>query len=70
MNKSIESLLGEPCNLSEGKHVRSDNEASNAPKTRSLGKGKFLPDTEGLSYGTGGVDISSTAGRSGPTGKA
>ena len=68
MNKEISKVTGHPLNLSEGQHTRSDNEASKAPKSRSLGEGKFLPDTSGLGYGSEGVGVSDK-GRSGPTGR-
>ncbi len=69
MNSEISKVVGNPLNVSEGHHTRSDNEASKAPKTVSLGEGKFLPDTSGLGYGSEGVSLTDK-GVSGPTGQA
>ena len=65
-NSEISKVVGTP--PADGAATRSDNEASKAPKTRSLGEGKFLPDTGRLGYGSEGVSSGST-GRSGPTGR-
>lgn len=69
MNKDVSKIVGKPLNVSDGQHTRSDNEASKAPKTRSLGKGKFLPDTSRLGYGSEGVTPTG-GGRDGPSGRA
>lgn len=68
MNPEISKVVGHPLNLSEGRHTRSDNEASKVSATHSLGDGRFLPDSGGLDYGTGGVNVSEK-GRHGPTGR-
>lgn len=68
MNKDIAKVTGHPVNTSEGNHTRSDNEASKAPKTRSLGEDYFLPCTARLGYGSEGVAVTDK-GRSGPTGR-
>lgn len=65
MNSDISKLLGTPCNLTEGKHVRPGKSGAGAG---SLGDGKFLPDAGRDGYGTAGVTATKN-GRSGPSGR-
>ena len=53
-NSHIAKVTGGVNCASDGKLLRS-TEGDRRPKTESLGKGKYLPDTRRLKFGTGGV---------------